>query len=166
MFSTAYYGLFHVGELTTGDHPVLARDVHIAQNKAKMLFILCTSKTHWKNNKPQMVKITSPTVIDKTSINKGFCPFALLRQFAAQRGPYGDSREPLFIFRDGQPVKPDHMRQCLRNAIKMIGLNQHLYSVHSLHVGRSTDLFLMGLSVETIKKLGRWKSNAVYRYLR
>ena len=161
LFSTAYYGLFRVGELATGDHPVLARDVHIAQNKAKMLFILHTSKTHWKNDKPQMVKITSHRAIDK-----GFCPFALLRQFASQRGPYRDISEPFFIFCDRQPVKPDHMRICLRSTIKMIGLNEQLYSVHSLRVRRSSDLFLMGLSVETIKKLGHWKSNTVYRYLR
>ena len=30
LFSTAYFGIFRVGELTTGDHPVLAKDVHIA----------------------------------------------------------------------------------------------------------------------------------------
>ena len=53
LFSTAYFGLFRVGELTTGDHPVLARDVHIGINKKKMLFLLRTSKTHWKDSKPK-----------------------------------------------------------------------------------------------------------------
>ena len=42
LFSTAYYGLFRVGELTTGTHPVLACNVQIAKNKRKMLFILRT----------------------------------------------------------------------------------------------------------------------------
>ena len=59
LFSTAYFGLFHVGELTTSDHPVLARDVHIGVNKRKIMFILRTSKTHWKNTRPQSVKISS-----------------------------------------------------------------------------------------------------------
>ena len=48
LFSTAYFGLFRVGELATGDHPVLARDVHISYNKRKILFVLRTSKTLWK----------------------------------------------------------------------------------------------------------------------
>ena len=46
IFLLAYYGLFRIGELTTGQHPVKAKDVHIGQNKEKMLFILHSSKTH------------------------------------------------------------------------------------------------------------------------
>ena len=59
LFSTAYFGLFRIGELTSGEHPVLARDVHMGFNKRKVLFILRTSKTHWKNTKPQTIKISS-----------------------------------------------------------------------------------------------------------
>ena len=59
LFSTAYFGLFRVGELTKGDHPVLACDIHIGFNKRKLLFILRTSKTHGKGSKPQLVKILS-----------------------------------------------------------------------------------------------------------
>ena len=40
LFSTAYFGLFRVGELTNGDHPVKACDVHLARNKKKILFVL------------------------------------------------------------------------------------------------------------------------------
>ena len=41
-----------------------------------------------------------------------------------------------------------------------------LYGTHSLRSGRTCDLYKLGLSVETIKKIGRWKSNAVFRYLK
>ena len=47
-FALSYYGLFAVGELTKGDHLLKACDVHVADNKGKMLFILRTSKTHGK----------------------------------------------------------------------------------------------------------------------
>ena len=40
MFITVYFGLFRVGELTQTPHVVKARDVHIAKNKNKLLFIL------------------------------------------------------------------------------------------------------------------------------
>ena len=33
MFALSYYGLFRVGELASGDHPVKAKDVHVARNK-------------------------------------------------------------------------------------------------------------------------------------
>ena len=59
LFSTAYFGLFWIGELTTGEHPVLAKDVQIAFNKRKILFILRSSKTHGKNSCPQLIKIVS-----------------------------------------------------------------------------------------------------------
>ena len=59
IFSTMYFGLFRIGEMTTGTHPVRACDVHIGNNKNKMLFVLRTSKTHGTENKPQTVKICS-----------------------------------------------------------------------------------------------------------
>ena len=48
LFTVAYFGLFRVGELTQGSHPVLAKDVHISFNKKKLLFILHSSKTQKK----------------------------------------------------------------------------------------------------------------------
>ena len=59
IFCTMYYGLFRIGELTQGDHPVLARDVHIAKNKKKILFVLRSTKTLYKNMKLQLIKISS-----------------------------------------------------------------------------------------------------------
>ena len=58
MLTAGYYGLLRVGEITLGPHVILARDVHIGQNKNKFLFILNTSKTHNAGSKPQMVKIS------------------------------------------------------------------------------------------------------------
>ena len=117
---TAYFGLFRVGELTKGSHPVLARDIHIALNKKKILFILHSSKMHWKNSKPQQVKITS-TNMSNGDKNKAIgrsrtveerdlpCPYAILRQFLQIRGAYSDQKEPFFVFADKSPVKPQHM---------------------------------------------------------
>ena len=56
MFCAAYYGLLRVRELTNGTHPVRAADVEIATNKKKVKFTLHTSKTHWYDVKPQVVK--------------------------------------------------------------------------------------------------------------
>ena len=43
-FLVAYYGMFRVGELASGNHPVKAKDIHIAQNKDKIMFVLYDSK--------------------------------------------------------------------------------------------------------------------------
>ena len=171
LFSTAYFGLFRVGELTKGEHPVLARDIHIGRNKKKMLFILRTSKTHWKNDKPQIIKISSSSLklSRRLRTDTGLelpCPFKLLRRFLARRGPCRRRSEPFFIFKDRQPVKPTQFRECLKLCLKRGGFNQRNYNTHSLRLGRSCDLYKLGLSIEKIKKLGRWRTNVVFKYLR
>ena len=62
ILSTAYFGLFRIGEVTAGDHPILARDVHIGANKKKILFLLRSSKSHNQGSKPQSVKISSQPI--------------------------------------------------------------------------------------------------------
>ena len=54
MFMSAYYGLLRVSEITSGEnlHPIKLADVQVAMNKKKIMFILRTSKTHWRDNKP------------------------------------------------------------------------------------------------------------------
>ena len=84
LFLTAYYGLSHVGELTVEPHAILARNVHVAKNKNKLLFILESSKTHTKSDKPQLVKISSIPVKDQIHNNsnkkmKYSCPFEALK---------------------------------------------------------------------------------------
>ena len=87
LVSTAYFSLFRVSELTQDTHPVLTKDVHVAKNKRKLLFILWTSKTHDKGSKPQMIKISSSSMHNKQNIggkknaNQEVslpCPYALL----------------------------------------------------------------------------------------
>ena len=91
LFATSYYGLLRVGELTSGDHPVRVKDVQIAANKNKMLFILRTSKMHWSNVRPQTVKIISIGASNKFS-----CPFQILREYADVRRTYNSQLEPFF----------------------------------------------------------------------
>ena len=82
------------------------------------------------------------------------------------RGNYFNEDEQFFIFADRSPVKPQHIRNTLRDLLDTLGLNSVLYDVHSLRIGRTCDLEKFGYSIQTIKSMGRWKSNAVYRYLK
>ena len=179
IFSTMYHGLLRIGEAASGAHPILARDVHIGTNKRKFLLILQTSKTHWKNSRPQMIKISATKIENETvaqnprTKNKGIntgtklpCPYLLLKKYATLRGNFHEDQEPFFVFADKSPVTPRHVSVVLKGCIKAAGFDETLYTAHSLRSGRTCDLCKLGLSVETIKKLGRWKSNAVYRYLR
>ena len=155
IFITMYYGLLRVSEVSTGGHPILAGDVHIGTNKRKFLLVLHTSKTHGKNMKPQLVKI-SATKMTKQMKNSQLtlpCPFELLRSYAKYRGNFRHDTDAFFVLSDGTPVSPKQLRDCLRMIVKDAGFDASLYSMHSLRIGRTYDLFKLGLTVETIKKL-------------
>ena len=163
LFALSYYGLLRVGELTTGEHPIKAKDIHVAQNKDKILVVLYSSKTHGKQNIPQKVKITGN---DKSKKKRHFCPFELTKHYFDMRGGYDYDSEPFFIFGDGTPVTPTHVRTTLRNLLSRLTLDAHLYDTHSFRIGRAGDLLKLNYSISQIRKIGRWRSNVVYKYLR
>ena len=166
ILSTMYFGLLRISKVTKGEHLVLACDVHIGANKRKFLLILRTSKTHWKNNKPQLIKISAQKIPVKKNSSELPCPYKLLQMYASSRGGFKEDNESFFIFRDDSVVAPRHLQACLKRAIKAGKFDCKLYSSHSIRIGRTCNLYKLGLSVETIKKIGRWKSNAVFWYLR
>ena len=165
IFIAAYYGMLRIGEITTGNHPVKAIDVEVAKNKKKILFILRSSKTHSFSDKPQLIKITSSAAnIRKNGYR--YCPFQTLQHFILKRPSCrSPENEPFFVFADRSPVKPWHACKILNILIKQVGLEPVNYLFHGFRGGRACDLCGMGVSVETIKKLGRWRSNVVYAYL-
>ena len=160
IFSIAYYGLMRIGEIATGTHPVKARDVHIGRNKNKILIVLFTSKTHGKESFPQKIKIEETKEKDKF-----FCPFKLMRDFLAVRGNYIKDSDPFFIYGDGTPVKPEQVRKTLRNILETLNLNPSLYDTHSMRIGRASDMANFGYSASQIRQAGRWRSNAMFKYI-
>ena len=169
LFSTAYFGLFRIGEITAGTHPVLARDVLIADNKDKMMFMLRSSKTHGPGSKPQTIKINSSRspLLDKYSDEDRYCPYTILRDYMqVRRKGFITINEPFFVFRDRTPVTPNQMRQALKEILLYSGFSPLHYGSHGFRSGRARDLLDLGVSVESLKFFGRWKSNSVYTYLK
>ena len=87
IFTSAYYGLFRVGELTKSPHIIKVSDVHLGVNKRKILFILRSSKMHTKGMQPQIVKIISNKKLNNSArtstsdcLHK-FCPYLLLKDY-------------------------------------------------------------------------------------
>ena len=168
LFSTAYYGLFRIGELTESQHVVKACDVHVGINKNKLMFILHSSKTHGVNVKPQIIKIDSIARSTSDAVHRPdnqCCPFQLLQDYVKVRKKYKSEDEQFFVFRDGSQVTPTHLRRMLNILLQRNRIDSTLYSSKAFRAGRASDLLNMGVSVETIRKLGRWKSSSVYTYL-
>ena len=119
-----------------------------------------------------MVKITSSPLNNLKVMrndkdrNKSFCPFNLVKEYQAVRPLATSDAEQFFVFQDSSPVTPAQVRKVFTKAITVAGLEPHAYTFHCLRSGRASGLLKLGLSVETIKKIGRWRSNAIFTYLR
>ena len=164
MFSLMYYGLLRVGEVTEGNHMLKVKDVYIADNKHKIKLVLYSSKTHNIESTPQEITISADESTGKKE--KFFCPFNLTSMYFKLRGPYYSDKEGLFVFRDKSPVQQQQAWAVLKLALKNLNIDDNLYNCQSMRIGSASNLFQFGFSVEVIKRMGRWKSNAVYRYIR
>ena len=169
ILAIGYYGLFRIGELVTGtqgdQHTIKAKNVHIAQNKDKIMIVLYSSKTTGGNCRPQKVKINGINNGAKTT-EKFFCPFRLIREYSAIRGNYVSEYEPFFCFKGGIPILHNQVSKMMKLMFTKLHLDGSLYSPKSLRSGRASDMLRYGYSIEQIQRAGRWKSNAVFNYLR
>ena len=163
MLILGYYGLLRIGELTKSNHVLKAKDIHVGINKQKILILLHTSKTHNTGSKPQEIKITS---LNASARKRHFCPFQIMRQYMKVRGGYSSLSEQLFVFKSGVPLGPSHIHTILKKCLSNLNINSNNYNVHSLRIGMASDMYKRGFTIEQIKQAGRWKSNAVYKYLK
>ena len=177
-FLLAYYGMMRAGEITESEHSIRAANVHKSNSKNKLLLILYSSKTHNRADLPQKIKIEGQQYLHVTNQEhsttfhttsrtySNYCPATWTKYYLAARGPYLHPNEQLLIFSDGSPLTAYHLRHELRDTLRDLKLNPKNYDIHSFRIGRATDLYKWGISIDKIKELGRWKSNAVYKYLR
>ena len=166
MFSAGFYGLFRAGELARGPHVILVCNTHIGINKNKFLFVLKSSKTHDNGSQPQRIKISELSK-GKRRLPKveKYCPFNILKNYLQVWPASRSCDEQFFAFSDGSAVQPSHLIDVLKRMILKIGLQPNLYNIHLLRIGMASQMMKQGISVETIKKIGRWKSNAMFAYL-
>ena len=156
-FITAYYGLFRVGELTEneGGHAIAARDVHIATNKNKILFILRSSKMHNKGDFSQTVTISGVTGSD-------CCPFKILGKYLSMRPTRKNNLEQFFVFRSRMPVMAAHFRSTLKKVMKLAGYKKrrHILRSHSVPEGQETS----SKQVYQWKLLRNWGGGSQMRF--
>ena len=177
-FLLQYYGLLRIGEIAESEHSIKAINLHETKNRDRLLIVLYSSKTHNIYAPPQKIKIlgnktveiTDSTLVGKYTMRKNelgkFCPVEWTTRYIQLRGPIKDDNENLFTFRDRTPIKSHIFRSLLREILNGFNLDSQLYDTHSFRIGRATDLFKAGVNIDDIKHLGRWKSNAVYKYLK
>ena len=65
-----------------------------------------------------------------------------------------------------QPASASSLRLLVKAVVVAAGLDSTMYSGHSLRAGGATDLFASRVPYYTIKKMGRWRSDAALIYFR
>lgn len=160
-----YYGMMRIGELATGDHPVLARDVHFNHASRKVQVILRTSKTHGLGDQPQYIKFSDADA-HVYLYNKKFSPYSVVMEYLLTRGDKKSDSDPFYVFADNSPVKPHQVQAVLKRALTRLGINAQDFGFHSLRIGHATTLDHRHVSLDVIRRKGRWKSNIIYRYIR
>lgn len=94
--------------------------------------------------------------------NKGPCPVEDTSRYLDLR-PQGEG--PFLIHEDGAPLARHQFAKVMRKAIAACGLKAAGYAPHSFRNGAATTAAHWGLSVERIKNMGLWKSNAFCGYV-
>ena len=156
MFTTAFFGLCRIGEITKQPDGVVALDIDQLQINSKFLLL---SITHFKHNKAQRPILLKIFKQDDTSI----CPVSAMIQYMEIRPKV---EGPLFCFPDGKPISRNFFIKSLKSCLTCCGLDTKLYSSHSFRIGGASYLASLGLSDTQIKILGRWDSYAFLRYIR
>ena len=120
------------------------------------MFVLHSSKTHGKGNKPQIIKIDNVGKLAKgnQSPTNALCPFTLLKNYVSIRRKYQNSEEQFFVFRDGTPVTANNLRMLMSKLLKFNRIDSSLYSTQAFHAGRASDLLHMGVWWKPYVSLG------------
>jgi site-specific recombinase XerD len=94
------------------------------------------------------------------------CPVAWYQGYVRLRTALGISSVAFFCSASGETLSPDLLRSRLKVALKRVGIDPSSYGGHSTRSGAATALVKKGVSIRVLKKLGGWKSDAVYVYVR
>ena len=108
----------------------------------------------------------------KCNCNKKFpcCPIHELRKLKfIHLQIYGiiDDKRPVFLLEDKKILSQQKFGRLLKKVLKLANIKfAHGSGPHMLRAGGACDLFLEGVHIDIIKKLGRWLSDSFLRYLK
>ena len=89
-----------------------------------------------------------------------------LREVAQRRfSPGPEAHLPLFRWGNGTTLRRTEVQAVLQKAARAERLPEDRFMSHSLRIGGASALFQASGEIELVKRMGRWSSSAVQRYL-
>lgn len=164
VFSLAFSAFLRIGEIciTYNTHPdrVIQRaDVQFSNMSGELTGATIVIRNFKNKLDQQPVHVFIPV----NSQNKTVCSVRLLFQYLSY---FKHSSGPLFQFFDGTPVPYSFVSAKLQSIIRFLNLDSAVYKPHSFRIGAATTAYLNGHSEDFIRRMGRWRSNAIDKYIR
>ena len=151
LFAAMFFLFLRVGEVTGSVHNLAFEQFKFYTDKVTVAF------ESFKASKGR-----TPVVCAMKQAGS-LCPHRLLSQYRAVRG---SGSGPFFRDKMGQPLTAAwfnaHLAVCVAQA-KLVHLP---ITSHSFRIGAATWAVEHGHSIEQLKRMGRWHSDAVLRYVR
>ncbi|MBF2755156.1 MAG: hypothetical protein ISN29_07860 [Gammaproteobacteria bacterium AqS3] len=155
---TAFFGFMRLGEIFSrkGEAPLKVSDLATDSHDNPSFFRILIRRA---KNDP----FGKGSFVFLGKSNKNICPVLALSRYLTLRPPVD---KELFLKADGSPCSRDFFVSSVRNALARAGLNQSLFAGHSFRIGAATTAAAAGIPSHTIKRLGRWNSEAFNLYIR
>ena len=156
----SYFALLRVSEVVFSsylqpDRPLLSGDIELVDDGNTLLITIRISKTN-QRGLPTTLRIPK-------SEDSSFCCVTTIRHYMHLRPA---NAYYFFSHANGTPLTQSQFSAVLAKAVRVLRLPTGIYTSHAFRIGRATDLASKGISSDAIKKLGRWKSDAVDGYIR
>ena len=164
VFSLAFSAFLRIGEICithdTHPDPVIRRaDVQFSSLSGEPTGATIVIRNFKNKLDQQPVHVFIPV----NSQNRTVCSVHLLFQYLSY---FKHSSGPLFQFFDGTPVPYSFVSAKLQSIIRFLKLDSTVYKPHSFRIGAATTAYLNGHSEDVIRRMGRWRSNAIDKYIR
>ena len=78
----------------------------------------------------------------------------------------GNAEGPFFLDASGFVLDSVWVNDLIKALAAALGLSPQDFAPHSLRIGAATDLVDRGATLPQLKKYGRWKMGACFRYVR
>jgi len=150
MMVLSFYAFIRPGEITDSPNNLQFQHLDISKTQVSITF------HKFKHHKGPPVTITIKAQITQ------FCPVAITLQYLTVRGSYPG---PLFCHQSGLAITYNQFNQVLANTQVLTQVQQKLH-LHGFRIGAATYAASQGCSEIAIRRMGRWSSNAVQKYIR
>jgi site-specific recombinase XerD len=103
------------------------------------------------------------TIVVGQDIDLALCPVQWFNLYAQMRDP--EAQEFFHSSKGEAALQPASFRHIVIRWLKRIGVNPRGFGGHSPRAGAATEAIRNGADLLSVKRLGRWKSDAVYLYI-